>query len=100
MTRADRSDEIPAHGGRVDLTLERFDEREVVYRATLASAGQRAEGTATVSLAAGVVTLSLSPEPPAFLAAFATAFLRSAWLARRDDPEPWPSRITRWRAAK
>lgn len=100
MTGADRDGEIPQHGGRVTLTLDRADGREVVYRASLAASGERAEGTAVVSLASGTVTLSVSPEPPAFLATFATAFLRSAWLARRSDPEPWPSRITRWRAAK
>lgn len=91
---------IPRHGGRVELVREHVDDADVRYAATLLSDGASFDGIASVALVDGAVTLSFATPPPDYLVAFARAFLRSAWLSRREDPEPWPARITRWRAPR
>ncbi|MCC6646329.1 MAG: hypothetical protein IT374_12255 [Polyangiaceae bacterium] len=87
----------PRSGARVELTLRGVDDREARYSATAAFSGTQAIGDASVSLADGAVSLSLSPPAPDALHAFVVAVLRRAWASRREDPAPWPSRITRWR---
>jgi hypothetical protein len=94
---------IPDEGGRVILERATVGDAVVEYRATLCTPD--GEGTATVAVDRATGTVSFSAwtggEPPAWLVAFARAFLRSEWLERRDEPDaPWPARINRWRAQK
>lgn len=94
---------FPTSGGRVVLVFARATAETVSYEAELYVPDARFTSAAEVRVADGdVVFPAWAPEsPPAWLLAFARAFLRSAWLARRDDPdEPWPARINRWRPAK
>jgi hypothetical protein len=78
---------------------------DVVFRAHLSTPTGAWNGEARVLLADGAVSFAAwTPEsdgeaaPPAWLTAHAQAFLRTEWRARRGpDPEPWPTRVNRWR---
>ncbi len=87
----------PRRGARVELVRVHLDEREVRYAATASLDGGCSEGVGRVSLAEGEVSLELSPEVAPALSAFVVAVLRRAWANRREEPAPWPARITRWR---
>lgn len=94
---------FPARGGRVVLELDRIDAETVAYRASLFVPDARYDAAVAVRLADGDVAFdAFEPAaPPGWLVAFARAFLRSEWLARRgDEREPWPARLNRWRPAK
>lgn len=92
----------PRHGGRV--VLERLPGDDVVYRATLYTPTVAHAGRVSVASTDGKVSFDAwdPPDPPAWLVAFAQAFLRSEWRARQGvaDPPPWPARINRWRDEK
>lgn len=87
----------PRRGARIELARAHVDEREVRYDASAASDDARSVGVARVSLGDGAVSLELEPAVDPALHAFVVAVLRRAWANRRDEPTPWPARITRWR---
>lgn len=94
---------VPTHGGRVVLALASTSPEAVVYAASLHTESASFTGEVRIVLATGEVVFApwQPAEPPGWLLTFARAFLRSAWLARREaDGEPWPHRINRWRAEK
>jgi hypothetical protein len=91
----------PASGGRVVLELEDTSPARVRYRAALFTPEAVHHASAEVALEDGLVTFGDwdPPAPPEWLVAFALAFLRSEWRARRGtEAAPWPARISRWRA--
>ena len=93
--------EQPSHGLRFELIARTADAGTVAYDVTLTGPETAATGTATVTLADGRVQLDLPASVPAWATSTLNAFLRSEWRSRRDDPEdPWPRRLTRWRAAR
>lgn len=86
----------PKTGGRVVLTVASAGDAEVVYAAEIYTPTDLWRGRATISIADGTVGwVWADGEPPAWLVAFATAFLRSEWKARR-----FTHRINRWREEK
>lgn len=93
----------PTHGVRFELLRVDGAPSEVRYAVALHGPEALWKGQAAVQLAGG--ELQLSPfepaEPPAWAVTTLRAFLRGEWRARRDDPQdPWPARITRWRAER
>jgi hypothetical protein len=91
----------PRTGGRVILELDDAAGDPVRYRAVLYTPDVVFHGVATVTRE-GVVDLGgWDADPPAWLVDLARKFLRTEWRARQvPDPEPWPARISRWRAEK
>lgn len=87
----------PKTGGRVVLDLIDKGDAAVVYAAELYLPDATMRGRATIRVADGVVAWAWDGgvEPPAWLVAFATAFLRTEWKARR-----FAARINRWREEK
>ena len=94
--------EQPTHGVRFELLAQTFPPPgAVAYDVTLTAADASWTGRAAVTVADGAVQLDLPPEVPAWAASTLNAFLRSEWRARRGaDAEPWPQRLTRWRAPR
>jgi hypothetical protein len=94
----------PRTGGRVVLTRVTVEEERVVYRAELFLPAVVHLGEVAVAARDGAVSFGpwSPPDPPAWMIAFAQAFLRSEWRARQaaTDPPPWPARISRWRDEK
>lgn len=93
----------PDHGVRVQLERAGGASGEIRYEASLfGPAPALWRGPVVVHLDDGSVALGpFSPgDPPPWVEQIVRAFLRGEWRARRNDPEnPWPDRITRWRAA-
>lgn len=72
----------------------------MVYAGTLLTPDGEWAGRGVVTVASGEVAWTWNAGAPPWLADLAHKFVRGEWRARRgDDPEPWPARITRWRAA-
>jgi hypothetical protein len=71
----------------------------VTYDTALYTPDRVWRGRATIAEDGAVTFAPFDPQDaPAWLVAFAHAFLRSEWKARRGaDPPPWPARIQRWR---
>lgn len=88
----------PPNGGRFELKLQGIDANHATYLAEFALPEGERQATVSVSEETGAVTWQLGPadETPAWLLKYAGTTLRTAWRAR--PKEPWPRRITRWRA--
>ena len=87
----------PEHGGRIVFDLVEQTRDRAAVRVTLLVAEATYLGAATVD-PQHVQLANFDFEPPAWLLAQATAFLRTA--ARQhlgEDVDPWPRRIVRWR---
>ena len=85
----------PSSGGRVGLRLAEIAEAEVVYHLTLAHPRGECEGSLTIDVADGGVTLQLDCDAPTWLRDLARSLARGAW--RNRERQAWPRRITRWR---
>jgi hypothetical protein len=86
----------PSTGGRVSLELRAAESERVVYACTLLYATEQRTGVAAVDVASGAVTLVGLDEAPAWLTTLTHQLVRQAW--RGVPAQPWPRRITRWRA--
>lgn len=90
--------ERPQHGARIVLDLV-AETPEVHYAVTIFLPDVELAGKASIR-EDGSVTLAFDVAPPEWTLRLTRAFLRSAVLAKKDDPtERWPSRIVRWRSA-
>jgi hypothetical protein len=95
-------EERPTTGGRVVLDRTAVSAEVVIYRAQLLTPDADWRGDARIDIPTGEILFSWETDTPAeWLVAQAHAFLRGEWRARRGpDPEPWPTRVNRWREAK
>lgn len=94
--------EQPTHGVRFELMArEPAPAGVVAYDVTLTTSDASWTGLASVTLADGAVQFELPDGVSDWARSTLHAFLRGEWRGRRgDDAEPWPRRITRWRAPR
>ncbi len=92
----------PKAGGRVVLDLVAAGEAEIRYAAALYTPDAVWRDEVTIGASDGAVRFGPwdRADPPAWMIAFATAFLRSEWKARTKQPSAWPRRLNRWREEK
>jgi hypothetical protein len=87
----------PEHGGRIELKLSEVGKGAVEYSIVLSTQGINWRGSACVDAHGAVELSSPEPAPPAWLADFARALLRTLYRTHHEDGA-WPRRLTRWRA--